>query len=1103
MRELGELLNSDNLPFVESLYQRFRDDPDSVDAAWRPLFERLRADDAAGSSGGSVDTGNASELSFGSPFAATSLFNPPGAAPTAQTAPAAQLAQPRRREPITGDLLPSLHSLDLFHDLPDDEIRQLLEHARELEYASGDLLFRQGDASEALFVVLDGSVVITVDGRVRAELGVGMMVGELGVLQQQPRIANAVCRGTTRLLRLPGKVLMARLNERPALARGLLRGLSTRIRDIDRKQDRVDQLIRVYRVRGHLLAHLDPLSPPPERNTIPELRLEEWDLSEDDLDTVFSSTTIPGTTFLTLREIRERLEASYCKSIAVQYMHIDDPAPKRWLQERLEDPEQRRKLSRDEQLRILTKLTDAQIFEEFIHNKFRGAKRFSAEGAETLIPLLDQALDEAGEHGVEEVVIGMAHRGRLNVMANILGKSAARIFREFEDVDPEKYLGRGDVKYHLGYSSDRTTSNDKQLHLSLCFNPSHLEFVGPVVLGRVRAKQDRRGDGARRERVMGLVIHGDAAFAGQGVVQEMLNMSKLPGFRTGGTLHIIVNNQVGFTTPPESGRSCHYATDVAKMLQTPVFHVNGEHPEAVAQVLRIAMDYRRTFDSDVIIDMYCYRRYGHNEGDEPWFTQPQMYDKIAQRKSVREGYLDSLLQLGEVSAEEADSIEKERHELLDKALDEARRDDYEHTDVDFGGGVWTPYKGDIDHEVEDVDTGVDAERLSALLRAQTEVPEGFEVHKTLRRILLQARRDMAAGARPLDWAAGEALAFATLLTEGKQVRLSGQDAGRGTFSHRHAVLHDQKDGGLYLPLQYLHEHLDDVSSPPGRFEVWDSPLSEVGPTGFEYGYSLDFPDGLTLWEAQFGDFVNVAQVIIDQFISSSEDKWHRLNSLAMLLPHGFEGQGPEHSSARLERFLNLCAEDNLQVVNLTTPAQLFHCLRRQVHRPLRKPLIVMSPKSLLRHKEAISSLDELANGRFQRILPDTTGLDPKKVERVLLCSGKVYYDLTAARTERGLDDTAILRLEQYYPLRPGELRQVLDVYPESKPVVWVQEEPENMGAWRFLQAHLTGGASGGGALGKRQLQGIYRPASASPATGSKAAHDKEQKELIDAALRAA
>ncbi len=845
------------------------------------------------------------------------------------------------------------------------------------------------------------------------------------------------------------------------------------------QQEQVDQLIRAYRVRGHRIAQLDPLGsePPP----FPELQLEHYGLSEKDLNVKFSCKALGFEGLHPLRDILQRLQNTYCGTIGVQFMHIDDPTIKFWLQERMESTENKIKLPREEQLRILTRLTDAELFESFLQKKFVGAKRFSLEGGESLIPLLDLMLEDAGNHGVDEVIIGMAHRGRINVLANIMQKDAGQIFREFSDKDPGIHFGRGDVKYHQGYASTWHTSSGKKLHLELCFNPSHLEFVGPVVLGRVRARQDRRSD---RYKVMGLVIHGDAAFPGQGVVQEQLNMSEIPGYRVGGTLHVIVNNQIGFTTSPGQARSSTYPSDVAKMLQIPILHVNGEHPEAVAQAIHLAMEFREKFHKDVVIDMYCYRRHGHNEGDDPTFTQPVLYEHVRQRKSVREGYLESLLKLGEVTREEADEIVVKRLEHLESELNKSRDPNFDYQ-FHLARGVWSHYRGGPDAAVPEVPTSVPKEQVQKLLRTMVEYPPDFIPHEKIPKLVVESRLAMADGKKPVDWGTAEALAFASLLAGGAPVRLSGQDVGRGTFSHRHAILYDARNGQPYIPLQH-------VAQDQARFQVWDSPLTETAVVAFEYGVCLDYPEALVLWEAQFGDFCNVAQVIIDQFIVSSEDKWHRLSALVMLLPHGFEGQGPEHSSARLERFLTLAAEDNIQVVNITTPANYFHCLRRQVLRPWRKPLVVMSPKSLLRHPECSSKLEEFSVGAFQRVIPDQSKVDPETVTRILLCSGKLYYELAKAREARGAKDVAILRLEQYYPFPEGPLRQALGGYPRTAPLLWVQEEPANMGAANFLRqkADNTG----------HSFHTVSRPESASPATGSHESHRIEQEWLIEQAF---
>jgi 2-oxoglutarate dehydrogenase E1 component len=844
-------------------------------------------------------------------------------------------------------------------------------------------------------------------------------------------------------------------------------------------QHRVDKLVRNYRVRGHRVADVNPLAKPVFG--IPELEPSYYGFTEADMDRHVLSENMPGVS--TLRELIEGLQATYTRSIGAQFMHIDNLAVRSWLQARMEQTRNRRELSRETQIRILTRLTDATIFEEFIQTKFVGAKSFSLEGGESLIPLLDLAIEKAGAQGERQVLLGMAHRGRLNVLANIMGKSPRKIFREFEDIDPELQRGRGDVKYHLGESHDWVTQAGDTLHLSLAFNPSHLEFVNPVVLGRTRAKQDRMGD-TQREQGLAILIHGDAAFIGEGIVQETLNLSELPGYRVGGALHVIVNNQIGFTTTPDESRSTTYSSDIAKMLQSPIFHVNGEDPEAVAQVIELAMDFRSRFKRDVVIDMYCYRRHGHNEGDDPSFTQPAMYELIRKRPPMHETYLARLLELGGITADEARRITETRLERLEEELATARREDFtpHYSALE---GVWSPYLGGPAHAVSEVDTGIPLEEVGRLLTQLGKLPADFTPNPRLKR-MLDTRAEIAAGRRPLDWAAAELLAYASLLVAGTRVRLSGQDSQRGTFVHRHSVLHDVITGQQFMPLAHL-------SPDQAPVEIINSPLSEAGVLGFEYGYSLDTPDALVMWEAQFGDFVNTAQVIIDQFIASAEEKWNRLSGLVMLLPHGHEGAGPEHSSARLERFLQLCADDNMQVVNPTTPAQMFHVLRRQVLRPLRKPLIVMSPKSLLRHPQVVSQPEEFASGQsFKRILPDD--LDPAGVSRILLCSGKLYYELLAERSTQGRTDVAIIRLEQLYPLPDDELAALLAAYEDGTPVTWVQEESRNAGAWWFLLAQWGADVHG------HPLTHLSRPASASPATGSASSHRLEQAELIRAAF---
>ena len=848
-------------------------------------------------------------------------------------------------------------------------------------------------------------------------------------------------------------------------------------------QHRVDLLIRNYRVLGHLVAHLNPLAQP--ASELPEeLTPAYYGFTDADMDKPFVTTsTVPGDKTRTLRDLIGQLRNTYCRNIAVQFMHIDNLATRQWLQQRMEETQNTIALSRKEQIRILTRLTDATLFEEFIQRKFIGAKSFSLEGGETLIPLMDLAFEHAGEQGCQEIVIGMAHRGRLNVLANILGKSPQKIFREFEDKDPELYMGGGDVKYHLGYSGDWRTRAGKNIHLSLCFNPSHLEYVNPVALGRVRAKQDRTGRTDRGVRGIAVLIHGDAAFAGEGIVQETLNLSELDGYRTGGTVHVIINNQIGFTTSPRDSRSTRYCTDVAKMLQSPIFHVNGESPEAVAQVVKLAMEFRHEFRQDVVIDMYCYRKRGHNEGDEPRYTQPRMYNAVDTQSGVWKSYLDDLMKLGGMTQEDADRIAQRRTELLEKELNAAKSPTFK-VRSDALRGSWSGYIGGKEKATDDVETGIPVQQQKDYLVKQLELPEDFHPHPKHKR-LFRMRAEQAQGDRPLDWAAGEALALASLAAEGYRVRMTGQDSQRGTFSHRHAVLHDVHDGHEHTPLRQ-------VAPDQAPVDIINSPLCEAGVLGYEYGYSLDYPDGLVLWEAQFGDFVNCAQVIIDQFIATAEDKWKRLSGLVMLLPHGFEGQGPEHSSARIERFLTSAAEDNYQVCQPTTPAQMFHLLRRQMLRKWRKPLVVFTPKSLLRHPHCVSSFDDLASGTYQRVVGDERPGEPKQTTRVLLCTGRVYYDLIERREQMNRDDIAIVRLEQLYPLPRKSLVAALAAYPADTPLVWVQDEPKNQGAWPFFQQRFYQERF----LGERTLRVACRKHSASPATGSKAAHKIEQEVLL-------
>ena len=849
-----------------------------------------------------------------------------------------------------------------------------------------------------------------------------------------------------------------------------------------RMQERVDQLVREYRVRGHLAAKIDPLGF--ARKTHPELDPSAYGLTPEDLQRPFAAPDIHYTTGRTLNDIIDKLRETYCRSIGAQFMHIDNRTIREWLQRRMEATENRLQLSRDVQTRIYTRLTDATLFEEFVRKKYTGSKTFSLEGSESLIPLLDLALEKAGEHGVRSIVMAMAHRGRLNVLANIMGKRAQSIFWSFDDPNPEMFRGGGDVKYHMGYSSDWTTRTGKKLHISLCFNPSHLEFVNPVALGRCRSKQDRDGDTQRTDN-MTILIHGDAAFIGEGVVQETLNLSELQGYRTGGTLHVVINNQVGFTTEPDQGRSCTYATDIAKMLEIPIFHVNGEDPEAVAQVVAIAMDFRKQFEKDVVIDMYAYRKLGHNESDEPRFTQPLMYSAIDAKKGVRESYLDHLLSMNGMSRLEADAISEDRHQQLTREFELAKSQPFVH-DLQSLTGIWEGYFGGTEPTDLNAKTNIAPELATEVLEKTSNVPTGFHVNKKIARVL-EDRREMAIGKTRLDWAAGEALAFGSLSIEGHPLRLSGQDVERGTFSHRHAVLHDVDNNAKYMGLGQLR-------ADQARVEIVNSPLSEAAVLGFEYGYSLDCPEGLVMWEAQFGDFWNVAQCIVDQFIVSAEDKWNRLSRLVMLLPHGFEGQGPEHCSARLERLLLLTAEHNIIVAQPSTPAQYFHLLRRQVKSKWSKPLIVLTPKSLLRHPGCTSVLDDIQNGSFQKILPDDRP-NNLSTRRILISSGKAYYDLFEERRKLNRTDVALVRIEQFYPMDPAQVVEALSKYPTGTPVYWYQDEPSNMGAWQFIKMRW-----GDDIMKSYPLSLISRPESASPATGSLRSHKLEERDLLTQAF---
>lgn len=840
------------------------------------------------------------------------------------------------------------------------------------------------------------------------------------------------------------------------------------------------QIINAYRVRGHFLADIDPLGRR-EKKAHEELSHTYYGLSDADLDVEVDTAPLFGIPpRATLRAILAHCRQVYTGSIGAEFMNIDYLDQKRWVQEQLETLPSRHVLNHDEQRRILRKLCDAETFEQTLHTKFPGTKRFSLEGAETLVPLLDMINEWAAKHGVKEVVVGMAHRGRLNTLVNIFEKPVGQVVAEFRGAE-EEFDGSGDVKYHKGYSCDVETVRGDVIHLSLTPNPSHLEVVNAVVEGRVRAKMDRADD-VTRDTCMPLLIHGDAAFIGQGLVSEVLNLSEVNGFKTGGTIHVVVNNQIGFTTSPSNARSTPYATGFARMLGIPLFHVNGEDPRAVAATVHMAVEWRQRYKRDVVIDMYCYRKHGHNEGDEPSYTQPLMYKSIRSRPTPREVYQTALVEKGDLTADEADAIYQASRSTIQEAAD----GEESHLEKVPGSpervhsparSRWAPHReGDI-REIGD--TAVDPDWLRELLVGVNTLPDDLQAHAKVKRLLKQ-RHAMLAGERGMDWAMGEQAAFASLLAEGHPVRLSGQDSGRGTFSHRHAVITDVRDGSEFYPLAQL-----------GRFGVYDSTLSEAGVLGFEFGYSFDTPEGLVQWEAQFGDFSNGAQVVIDQFLVASETKWDRMSNLVMLLPHGYEGQGPEHSSARLERFLLMCAEDNIQVANVTTPANYFHMLRGQVKRAVRKPLVVMTPKSLLRHPLATNTLEEIATGRFQPVLPEID--DVSGVKRVVLCTGKIYVELLAERRERAITDIAIVRVEMLYPWPADAIAAIAAEYPGAE-LVWCQEEPENMGAWPVI-AHWMGEA-----FGDRGVRYVGRPPAASPATGSSKKHRAEQAAVIDGAL---
>jgi 2-oxoglutarate dehydrogenase E1 component len=852
----------------------------------------------------------------------------------------------------------------------------------------------------------------------------------------------------------------------------------------DRKQVGILQMITSYRFIGDRWANLDPLKRTP-RQDVPQLDPAYYGLTDADLNTVFNAGSFKGTAdHATFGQIYDALKATYCGSIGVEYMYISTVAEKRWIQDRLERIHSKPAYNADERKRMLERLTAAETLERYLHTRYVGQKRFSLEGGESTIVAMDQLIRVAGAGGVDEIVVGMAHRGRLNVLVNTLGKAPSMLFDEFEGRKAQD-LTAGDVKYHMGYSSDVSTPGGP-CHLTLSFNPSHLEIVNPVVVGSVYSRQRRRGENGQ-EKVLAVLIHGDAAVAGQGVNQEMLNFAQTRGYGVGGTVHIVVNNQIGFTTSdPRDSRSSLYCTDIFKMAEAPIFHVNGDDPEAVALVTSIAVDYRKTFKKDVVVDIVCYRKLGHNEQDEPMVTQPLMYKKIQQHPGTRKLYADKLVAEGVIPAAAPDEIIADYRAHLDRGelLYNPVLAGYKHPmTID-----WTPFLPP--RYLDNCDTKVPLNELQRLAERLTTIPENFTLHSRVKKII-DDRRLMGEGKLPIDWGMAENLAYASLLVSGYGVRVSGEDVGRSTFFHRHAALHDQNrehwDSGTYYPLAYLQER-------QGGFQCFDSVLSEEAVLAFEYGYSTANPHELVVWEAQFGDFANGAQVVIDQFIASGEAKWGRASGLVLLLPHGYEGQGPEHSSARIERYMQLCAEMNMEVCQPSTPAQVFHMLRRQAVRNQRKPLIVFSPKSLLRHKDATSTLEELSDGEFQRVIGEVETINAKKVTRVVFCSGKIYYELVAARHERKITHVAIARLEQLYPFPQEAFQEELAKYPKATEVVWCQDEPRNQGPWYWIASrqHLSRSLSD-----KQHLLLVSRPASASPAVGYSSKHNAQQKALID------
>ncbi len=870
------------------------------------------------------------------------------------------------------------------------------------------------------------------------------------------------------------------------------------LRRATRDSLRALMMIRAFRMRGHLHANLDPLGLEPEREK-EEITPEAYGFTAADYDRPIFIDNVLGLETATVREMLDILRRTYCSTIGFEFMHVSDPDEKAWMQLRIEGPDKSISFTREGKRAILQKLVEAEGFEKFLDVRYTGTKRFGLDGGEAMIPALEQIIKRGGALGLQEIVLGMAHRGRLNVLGQVMGKPHRAIFNEFKggSASPQEVEGSGDVKYHLGASSDREFDGNK-VHLSLTANPSHLEIVDPVVLGKVRAKQDQLNDQVEREKVMPLLLHGDAAFAGQGVIAECFGLSGLKGHKTGGSIHFIINNQIGFTTYPRYSRSSPYPSDVAKMIEAPIFHVNGDDPEAVTFAAKVAVEFRQRFHKPVVIDMFCYRRFGHNEGDEPGFTQPLMYKTIRGHRSTLELYAEKLVAEGTVTAEEVEAQKADFRQKLDAEFEAGTS--YKPNKADWLDGRWSHLKPANTQEDElRGRTGVEIAKLKEIGTRITAVPEGFQVHRTIGRFLDNRRRMIDTG-EGLDWATGEALAFGSLLDEGRPVRLSGQDSERGTFTQRHSVLIDQETEARYIPLNNIRDG-------QANYEVINSMLSEVAVLGFEYGYSLSEPNALTMWEAQFGDFANGAQVVFDQFVSAGERKWLRLSGLVCLLPHGYEGQGPEHSSARLERFLQMCAEDNMQVANCTTPANYFHILRRQLKRDIRKPLILMTPKSLLRHKRATSTLDEMAAGStFHRVLRDDAErlpggpklVEDAKVRRVVLCTGKVYYDLFEEREKRGIDDVYLLRVEQLYPFPLKTLVGELSRFRNAE-VVWCQEEPKNMGSWNFVDPYLEW-VMDQAKMERRRPRYAGRPAAAATATGLMSKHLAQLKAFMDDAF---